>query len=84
MFGGSAVASKATGLLSVENERGQLDLYDLSTLEKRDQFVFSSPVSLTQFSADGKRLFVLTANQTTYLLDVSSLPKSSAASSSPH
>ncbi len=69
-FGGSPAASKAAGLLSVENERGQLAVYDLATMAKRDQFTFTSPVSLTRFSPDGKRLFVLTANQTAYVLNM--------------
>ncbi len=38
-------------------------------MEKRDRFVFSSPISVAGFSADGRRLFVLTANQTAYWLD---------------
>jgi WD40 repeat protein len=70
-FGRHPSISKAAGLLSVENERGQLTVYDLSTMEKRDEFNFNGPVSLTQFSPDGKRLFVLTADQTAYVLDLS-------------
>jgi WD40 repeat protein len=69
-FGGHPAVARASGLLSVENERGQLTVYDLSNMQRRDQFTFSSPVSLAQFSADGKRLFVLTANQTAYVLDL--------------
>jgi WD40 repeat protein len=72
-FGNHPTVAKASGLLGVENERGQLAVYDLSTMQRRDQFTFSSPISLAQFSPDGKRLFVLTANQTTYLLDLSKL-----------
>jgi WD40 repeat protein len=70
-FGDHATLTKATGLLAVENERGQLSLYDLATSEKRDQFTFPTAVSLARFSDDGKRLFVLTANQTVYVLDTS-------------
>ena len=73
IFGGRAAVAKASNLLSVENERGQLTLYDLASMQKRDQFSFSSPVSLAQFSVDGKRLFVLTANQTAYVLDLSAV-----------
>ncbi len=73
MFGTHPTVTRAAGLLCVENERGQLALYDLTSMEKRDQFVFTSPISLVQFSADGKRLFVLTANQTAYWLDLSSV-----------
>ena len=57
--------------MCVENERGKLAVYDLASLEKRDEFTFTHPVSLTSFSQDGKRLFVLTANQAVYVLDVS-------------
>ena len=70
VFGSNPAISKASNLLSVENERGSLAVYDLATMEKRDQFVFSSPISLSTFSEDGKQLFVLTANQTVYLLNV--------------
>ena len=69
-FGGRPTVSKAANLLSVENERGQLIVYDLATMAKRDEFTFNSPVALTRFSPDGKRLFVLTANQTAYTLNL--------------
>jgi WD40 repeat protein len=68
-FGDRAVVNAGEGLLCVENEPGQLIIYDLNTGEKRDEFSFSSPVSLIQF-AEGKRLFILTANQTAYLLSI--------------
>jgi hypothetical protein len=42
-------------------------------MEKRDRFVFSSPVSLERFGPEGRSLFVLTSNQTAYVLDVSAL-----------
>jgi WD40 repeat protein len=71
VFGGSATVSLVKNLLSVENESGKLALYDLNTMDKRDEFVFSSPISMFRFSPDGSRLFVLTVNQTVYLLDVS-------------
>jgi hypothetical protein len=70
VFGNRPALARATNLLSVENERGQLTIYDLKTMAKRDTYTFLSPVSLARFSADGKRLFVLTANQTAYVLDL--------------
>ncbi len=70
VFGNRPAVATATNLLSVENERGQLTLYDLKTMNKRDNFVFASPVSFARFSADGRRLFVLTGNQTAYLLNL--------------
>jgi WD40 repeat protein len=75
VFGKRPTITVATNLLSVETEEGVLAIYDLATFEKREQFTFSSPVAMTRFSPDGKRLFVLTANQTVHHLDVSSLAK---------
>ena len=69
-FGREPAVSKEAGLLSVETDRGQLTLFDLATGERRDRFDFSSPVSLAHFSDDGKRLLVLTADQTVYVLDL--------------
>ncbi|MGH9531652.1 MAG: M48 family metalloprotease [Terriglobales bacterium] len=68
-FGERPAVSPARGLLCVESERGELALFKLGSMEKRDQYVFPSPVSLARFSEDGKKLFVLTANQTAYWLD---------------
>ena len=79
VFGARAAASKSSGLLCVENEKGQLTVYDLNSMEKRDQFTFSSPISLTRFSPDGQSLFVLTANQTAYVLDLSSIARRKAS-----
>jgi WD40 repeat protein len=75
VFGNRPTINQASGLLCVENESGQLTLYDVASMEKRDEFVFSAPVSMTAFSPNGKSLFVLTANQTAYVLDVSGLAK---------
>ena len=71
VFGSYATVSTASKLLCVENEVGKIAIYDLETMEKRDDFSFSSPISMMRFSQDGKRLFVLTTAQTVYILDVS-------------
>ncbi len=68
-FGEHPALSPARNLLCVETERGELSLFKLGSMEKRDEYAFPSPVSLARFSDDGKRLFVLTANQTAYWLD---------------
>lgn len=70
IFGGRAAVSAASKLLSVENGDGLMTLYHLESMEKLEQFTFPSRISLSRFSEDGKRLFVLTANQTVYVLDV--------------
>ena len=72
VFGREVAFSTASNLLCVENKEGLLELYDLTSFAKRQHYTFGSRVSLVSFSSDGKRLFVLTANQTVYLLDVSS------------
>jgi WD40 repeat protein len=75
VFGGRAIIGRGDGqsasLMCVENERGKLTVYDLATMEKRDEFNFTHPVSLSSFSRDGKSLFVLTSNQVSYVLNVS-------------
>jgi len=71
LSGGYATVNKDANLLCVVNKNTQMTIYDLVTLKARDQFTFSSPVTLARFSNDGKRLFVLTQSQTTYVLDVS-------------
>jgi len=73
VFGKLAAASPESNLLCVENGEGVLTLHDLASFEKRHQFTFPGRVSLVRFSDDGKRLFVLTADQTVYLLDVSTV-----------
>jgi hypothetical protein len=75
VFGAYAAVSPASKLLCVENESGKLAVYDLATMEKRDEFIFTRPISMLRFSQDGKRLFVLTVAQTVYILDVSSIAK---------
>jgi hypothetical protein len=69
-FGTLPAILPEAGLLALQNEHGHLSLYDLSTQELSDQFVFPSPIVCKQFAADGSRLFVLTADQTAYTLDL--------------
>lgn len=81
VFGGFGTVALSTGLLCVENEIGKVAFYSLSTMEKVDEMVFSSPIAMLQFSSDGQRLFVLTSDQTVYLLDASSLASKKAQGS---
>ncbi|HXT64967.1 MAG TPA: M48 family metalloprotease [Pyrinomonadaceae bacterium] len=71
VFGGNATLSLKNNLMCVENEVGKLAIYDLNTLEKIDELIFSSPISLVRFTPDGSRLFVLTVNQFTYMIQIS-------------
>jgi len=65
-------------LLAAQNESGNLSLYDLDTLGKREDYVFVSPIAHVDFAADGKRLFVLRENQNAYVGGLNP-PQSTAA-----
>jgi hypothetical protein len=70
LFGTLPAILSHAGLLALQKEHGHLNLYDLSTLELVDQFVFPSPIVLKLFAAEGDRLFVLTADQTAHTLNL--------------
>jgi hypothetical protein len=69
LFGMVPSASARSGLLAAA-DGPQLTLHDLATGAKRDTLVFPDPVAYSHFSADGKRLLVLTSRQMVYVLDV--------------
>jgi hypothetical protein len=79
LFGTSSTLSTAAGILLIENESGQIDIYDLKSLEKRNQLTFPYHISASAFSADGKRLLILTANQIAYTFDTQALDKAETA-----
>lgn len=82
-FGSRAALSAAAGRLCVQNERGQLTLYDLASGEKRDELTFATPVSFVAFTPDGAELFVLTADQTAYWIDLAAAAAASQAAARP-
>jgi len=65
--------------LCLSNGRGHLVVYDLHSLKQIADFSFTSRISANLFSADGKRLFVLTNDQMSYILDVSTTPTTTAS-----
>lgn len=69
-FFGSHPLASHDGQLAIESESGQLSVYDMATSKLRQQYTFSDPVSFKTFSPDGSRLFVMTASQTAYVLDM--------------
>lgn len=62
--------SGATSLLSAIANDGRLFVYDLKRNSLWAQYTFPSAVAYSHFSADGKRLLVLTAQQMVYVIDV--------------
>jgi len=68
-FGSRAAISPNSGLIAVENVPGRVTVYELANGAERERLSFTKPVSIVQFADDGKRLFVLTADQTAFLFD---------------
>jgi WD40 repeat protein len=79
-FGYRPQISRNGDRLCLSNGRGHLVVYDLHSLKQVSDFSFTSRISANLFSGDGKRLFVLTNDQTSYILDVSGAPATTAAS----
>lgn len=68
-FGYRPQISRNGGRLCLANGRGHLVVYDLHTLKQSNEFYFATSVSAALFSEDGNRLFVLTNDQTGFILD---------------
>jgi len=70
-FGIAPLVVAAAGVVAVERDAKELDLYDLNTQQLRSRYVFSDPIATKEVSGDGKRLLVLTNTQTVYLFNIS-------------
>lgn len=68
-FGDHVAVNLKENLTAIENIAGQVSVYDLSDGSKIGEMTFQTPVSFLRFSSDGKRLFVLTAEQDVFLID---------------
>ncbi len=71
--GPAVSASASAGLLAVELQGGDLQLYSLPKAELRPRLSFPSAISIVRFSSDGKRVFVLTTDQKFYIFDTKAL-----------
>lgn len=60
--------SSAAGLLTFADNAGHLTVVDLKTPGKQREYTFPKNVAYSHFSADGKRLLVMTEDQTVYVL----------------
>jgi WD40 repeat protein len=76
--GSAPELSISADLMTVHTESGELELYDLATMQKRNAYAFPSDIAVNAFSGDGKRLLVLTADQTVYMLDPAASDKTAA------
>ena len=68
LFGHRPIMSGDGSLVAVENEAGHVEVYDLKTLEKQNEMDFPRPIAFYQFATEGKNLFVVTTDQTAYLM----------------
>jgi WD40 repeat protein len=74
-FIGHPVAQSPTGdRVLIENENGIADLYDTATLQSAEHFSFPSRIVDADFAGNGS-LYVLTADQNVYQLNVSNAKK---------
>jgi WD40 repeat protein len=70
VFGYSPVISSVAGAYAVSTADAMVKVYDLSNSRLRQSYQFPVSVAYKKFSPDGKRLLVLTSDQTVYVLDV--------------
>src|SRR5579871_834239 len=74
-FIGHPVAASTDGArVLIENEDGIADLYDTATLQSAEHFSFPTRIVDADFAADGS-LYVLTADQNVYQLNVNNVNK---------
>lgn len=69
LFGQNPSLSAAGDLVSLLSSPTQVTVYDLTTLAQLAAYDFAAPIAYTRFSADGKRLLVLTTDQTVRILN---------------
>jgi len=72
-FGANAAINPTRNQMVVENYPGELTVYDLGSGENLRRLVFGADAAFVRFSLDGKRLFVLTAEQIAYAFAVDQL-----------
>ncbi len=66
---GPAISAEA-GLLSVVGDGGHFTIVDLKAPSQKREYTFPSSVAYAHFSADGKRILVITEDQIVYVLSV--------------
>ncbi|HET6891161.1 MAG TPA: WD40 repeat domain-containing protein, partial [Pyrinomonadaceae bacterium] len=72
-FGAHAAINPATSQVVVENNPGELTLYDLTSGDRQGKLVFRSAAAFVRFSLDGKKLFVLSDDQIAHVFDLEKL-----------
>jgi WD40 repeat protein len=73
-FGRDGALSGRAGLLAVPDQSGRLDLYDLDTVSRTRSLQLPGRVRVARFSADGRKLLAVTADQTARVFDIQPAP----------
>jgi hypothetical protein len=69
-FGTPLDVAQRGSMVVVQNVPGKLTIYSLPLMERLDELTFPFRATLARFQADDTRLFVLTEDQTAYVLTV--------------
>lgn len=67
--GNAPAVSAEAGLLSFAGDAGRFTVIGLKAPDQKREYTFPARVAYSHFSADGKRILVMTDDQTVYLLD---------------
>jgi WD40 repeat protein len=70
VFGQAPVISSTGGVFAVTTSEGEMKVYGLADSQLWRTYRFPVSIAYKKFSPDGKRLFVLTRDQTAYVLDL--------------
>ena len=86
VFGDAPSISSAAGEFAVSTAETDVNVYSLADSQLRRAYKFPVSIAYKRFSLDGKRLFVLTRDQTGYVLDLNSteMPRESTVKAAAH
>ena len=73
VFGHSPEISSAGRVYAVSTGESGVNVYGIADSQLRRTYQFPVSIAYKKFSPDGKRLFVLTRDQTAYVLDLNSI-----------
>jgi WD40 repeat protein len=79
VFGHAPEIAGTGGVYAVSVGDREVNVYGLADSQLRQNLKFPTSVAYKKFSSDGKRLFVLTRDQTAYVLDLNAGTQSTAA-----
>jgi hypothetical protein len=68
-FGSRIAVAGTSGLIAVENVPGCVTVYDVGSGRELEKLSFAKGLAAMNFSKDGKSLFVLTRDQTYFVID---------------